>query len=196
MAEITAGAVKELRERTGLGMMECKKALTEANGDMDLAIENMRKAGSMKAAKKAGRTAAEGIVMTKIAMPRIAAVLAERKGRIGGDLAAAEELKSKAKAAETAYNLALEQARLEAAKIIAATKAEIQKDLNAAMADADAQISAKAAESEKRIAEIRAGAVQAVAEVARETAGALVTALGGTADDKAIEAAVAARLKG
>jgi len=47
--------------------MECKKALTEANGDMDLAIENMRKAGSMKAAKKAGRTAAEGIVMTKIA---------------------------------------------------------------------------------------------------------------------------------
>ncbi|HTQ99725.1 MAG TPA: translation elongation factor Ts [Candidatus Acidoferrum sp.] len=67
MAEITAGAVKELRERTGLGMMECKKALTEANGDMDLAIENMRKAGSMKAAKKAGRTAAEGLVMTKIA---------------------------------------------------------------------------------------------------------------------------------
>ena len=63
------------------------------------------------------------IVMTKIAMPRIAAVLAERKGRIGGDLAAAEELKSKAKAAEAAYNLALEQARLEAAKIIAATKA-------------------------------------------------------------------------
>jgi F-type H+-transporting ATPase subunit b len=136
------------------------------------------------------------IVMTKIAMPRIAAVLAERKGKIGGDLAAADELKSKAKAAEKAYNLALEEARAEAAKIIVATKAEIQKDLNAAMADADAQISAKAAESEKRIAEIRAGAVQAVAEVARETAGALVAALGGTADDKAIEAAVAARLKG
>lgn len=67
MAEITAGAVKELRERTGLGMMECKKALSEANGDMELAIENLRKAGSMKAAKKAGRTAAEGLVMTKIA---------------------------------------------------------------------------------------------------------------------------------
>jgi elongation factor Ts len=66
MAEITASAVKELRERTGLGMMECKKALVEANGDIDLAIENMRKAGSMKAAKKAGRTAAEGLVMTKI----------------------------------------------------------------------------------------------------------------------------------
>ncbi len=136
------------------------------------------------------------IVLTKIAMPRIASVLAEREGRISGDLAAAEELKSKAKAAEKAYNLALEQARVEAGKIILATKAEIQKDLNAAMADADAQISAKAAESEKRIAEIRAGAVQAVSEVARETAGALVVALGGTADDAAIEAAVAARLKG
>ena len=136
------------------------------------------------------------IVLTKIAMPRIASVLAERKGRINGDLAAAEELKSKAKAAEKAYNLALEQARVEAGKIILATKAEIQKDLNAAMADADAQISAKAAESEKRIAEIRAGAVQAVSEVARETAGALVVALCGTADDAAIVAAVAARLKG
>src|SRR5688572_26206016 len=67
MAEITAGAVKDLRERTGLGMMECKKALVEASGDIELAIENLRKAGSMKAAKKAGRTAAEGIVLTKIA---------------------------------------------------------------------------------------------------------------------------------
>ena len=67
MAEITAGAVKELRERTGLGMMECKKALVEATGDLELAIENLRKSGSMKAAKKAGRTAAEGVVMTKMA---------------------------------------------------------------------------------------------------------------------------------
>lgn len=66
MAEITASVVKELRERTGLGMMECKKALVETGGDIDLAIENLRKAGSMKAAKKAGRTAAEGLVMTRI----------------------------------------------------------------------------------------------------------------------------------
>ncbi len=136
------------------------------------------------------------LVLTKIAMPRIAAVLAERKGMIGNDLAAAEELKSRAKAAEAAYNLALEQARVEAAKIIAATKAEIRKDLDAAMAAADVQISAKAAESEKRIAEIRAGAVQAVGEVARDTAGALVEALGGHADAGAIEAAVSERLKG
>ncbi len=136
------------------------------------------------------------IVLTKIAMPRIAAVLAERKGTIGNDLAAAEELKSKAKAAEKAYNAALEQARADATKIIAATKAAIQKDLDVAMAAADVQISAKAAESEKRIAEIRAGAVAAVSEVARDTAGALVEALGGHADASAIEAAVSERLKG
>ena len=136
------------------------------------------------------------IVLTRIAMPRIAAVLAERKGTIGNDLAAAEELKSKAKAAEKAFNAALEQARADAAKIIAATKAEIQKDLDVAMAAADVQISAKAAESEKRIAEIRAGAIEAVAEVARDTAGALVQALGGHADAGTIDAAVTERLKG
>ncbi|HET8705426.1 MAG TPA: elongation factor Ts, partial [Pseudomonadales bacterium] len=51
---ITASLVKELRERTGLGMMECKKALEETNGDIELAIENLRKSGQAKAAKKAG----------------------------------------------------------------------------------------------------------------------------------------------
>lgn len=67
MAEITASLVKELRERTGAGMMECKKALVEANGDIELAIDNMRKSGQAKAAKKAGRIAAEGVILTKIA---------------------------------------------------------------------------------------------------------------------------------
>ncbi len=57
---ISANMVKELRERTGAGMMECKKALTEANGDLDLAADNMRKTGLAKADKKAGRVAAEG----------------------------------------------------------------------------------------------------------------------------------------
>lgn len=66
MAEITASLVKELRERTGAGMMECKKALVEANGDIELAIDNMRKSGQAKAAKKAGRVAAEGIILTGI----------------------------------------------------------------------------------------------------------------------------------
>ncbi|NPE57849.1 elongation factor Ts [Dickeya dadantii] len=68
MAEITAALVKELRERTGAGMMECKKALVEANGDIELAIDNMRKSGQAKAAKKAGRVAAEGVILTKIAV--------------------------------------------------------------------------------------------------------------------------------
>ena len=66
MAEITASLVKELRERTGAGMMECKKALVEANGDIELAIENMRKSGAIKAAKKAGNVAADGVIKTKI----------------------------------------------------------------------------------------------------------------------------------
>ncbi|PSJ46114.1 elongation factor Ts [Zobellella endophytica] len=65
MATITAALVKELRERTGAGMMDCKKALTEANGDIELAIEDMRKSGQAKAAKKAGRIAAEGIILMR-----------------------------------------------------------------------------------------------------------------------------------
>ncbi|NJD00074.1 translation elongation factor Ts [Candidatus Erwinia dacicola] len=66
MADITAALVKELRVRTGAGMMDCKKALTEANGDIKLAIENMRKSGAIKAAKKAGNVAADGVIKTKI----------------------------------------------------------------------------------------------------------------------------------
>ncbi|GAB3302422.1 translation elongation factor Ts [Luteimonas notoginsengisoli] len=75
MAEITASLVKELRERTGAGMMECKKALTEANGDVDAAAEALRKSGLAKADKKAGRIAAEG----RVAMAQAAgkAVLVE-----------------------------------------------------------------------------------------------------------------------
>lgn len=60
MSKVTPAMVKELRERTGLGMLECKKALTESNGDIELAIENLRKSSGLKAAKKADRTAAEG----------------------------------------------------------------------------------------------------------------------------------------
>lgn len=63
---INAVMVKELRERTGSGMMECKRALVEANGDMELAIENMRKSGLAKADKKSGRIAAEGIIGVKV----------------------------------------------------------------------------------------------------------------------------------
>jgi len=62
---ITAQQVKELRDRTAAGMMDCKKALVEADGDIELAIENMRKSGAIKAAKKAGRVAAEGAIIAK-----------------------------------------------------------------------------------------------------------------------------------
>jgi len=65
MAEITASLVKELREKTGAGMMECKKALTETNGSMDDAIDWLRKKGLSVAAKKAGRVAAQGVVAVK-----------------------------------------------------------------------------------------------------------------------------------
>lgn len=77
MAEVTAALVKELRERTGLGMMECKKALVEANGDIETAIDDLRKSGQAKAAKKAGRTAAEGVVVAKIAADGKTGVLVE-----------------------------------------------------------------------------------------------------------------------
>jgi len=62
---ITAATVKELRERTGAGMMDCKKALQETDGDIEKAIEDMRKSGMAKAAKKAGRVAAEGLLVIK-----------------------------------------------------------------------------------------------------------------------------------
>jgi len=65
MAQVTASLVKDLRDRTGLGMMECKRALNDADGDIEKAIEELRKSSGMKAAKKAGRTAADGLVAVK-----------------------------------------------------------------------------------------------------------------------------------
>ena len=72
---ITAAMVKELREMTGAGMMDCKKALSETNGDMDAAIEFLRKNGEAKAVKKAGRIAAEGIVMADVQGDNTAAIV-------------------------------------------------------------------------------------------------------------------------
>ena len=72
---ITAGMVKELREMTGAGMMDCKKALTETNGDMDAAIEFLRKNGQAKAEKKAGRIAAEGIFKAVVKDDKLAAIV-------------------------------------------------------------------------------------------------------------------------
>ncbi|EGV52390.1 translation elongation factor Ts [Candidatus Endoriftia persephone] len=74
---ITASLVKELRERTGAGMMECKKALVETDGDVEAAIEAMRKSGQAKAAKKAGRTAAEGVIVISFSDDNSSAVMVE-----------------------------------------------------------------------------------------------------------------------
>ena len=75
--QITASMVKELRERTGSGMMECKKALQETDGDIDVAIENMRKSGMAKADKKSGRVAAEGRVVIAISDDKKSAAVVE-----------------------------------------------------------------------------------------------------------------------
>ena len=72
---VTASMVKELREMTGAGMMDCKKALNETNGNMDEAIEYLRKNGEAKAVKKAGRIAAEGIVMAEVKDDKTAAIV-------------------------------------------------------------------------------------------------------------------------
>ena len=77
MAAVSAALVKELRDRTGLGMMECKKALAAANADIEVAIEELRKSSGMKAAKKAGRTAAEGTIVMRVADDASYGVLVE-----------------------------------------------------------------------------------------------------------------------
>jgi len=136
------------------------------------------------------------LILSRVALPRISSVLAERAGTITNDIAAAEELKLKAQEAEVAYNQALADARTEAQKIIAEAKAEIQAGLDDANAKADAEIAAKTAESEKAIAEIRSNALASVEEVAKATAVEIVAALGGQADAADVDAAVAANLKG
>jgi F-type H+-transporting ATPase subunit b len=136
------------------------------------------------------------MILSRVALPRIAAVLAERQGTITNDIAAAEDLKSKASDAEAAYDKALVDARAEAQRIIAEAKTDMQADLEKAIEKADGQIAAKSAESEKAIAEIRAGAVESVKAVAKDTTKEIVAAMGGKADAKTITAAINARMKG
>lgn len=135
-------------------------------------------------------------VLSRIALPRLAAVLAERQGTITNDLAAAEDLTAKTAEAEEAYNKALADARAEAQNIITAAKEEIKGDLDDAIAKADAEIAAKTAEGEKQIAEIRAGALDSIKEVSRDIARDIVASMGAEADSKKIDAAVNARMKG
>ena len=137
------------------------------------------------------------LIITKIALPRIGGTIEDRHEVISNDLEAAADLKLKAEEAEAAYNAALAQARSEAQRIAAETKAAIQEELAAATEVAEAEIAAQSAESEARIAAIREGATASVEQVATETAEALVAALlPGDADSATAKAAVSSVMKG
>ncbi|GGL75607.1 F0F1 ATP synthase subunit B' [Wenxinia marina] len=129
-------------------------------------------------------------LLSRIALPRIGAILAERAGTVTNDLAAAEDLKAKAKDAEAAYEKALADARAEANRIADETRARVQADLDAEMEKADARIAERTAESERAIAEIRDQAADAVREVARDAAREIVAVMGVEADPSAVDAAV------
>ncbi len=135
-------------------------------------------------------------VMSRVALPRIAAVLADRRGTITSDIAAAEEYKLKALAAEEAYKTALADARTEANRIVEAAKADMQKQLDVEIAKAEAEIAAKASESERRIREIRDGAMDMVSDVSKDAAKDILESFGAKADARSVTAAVSARLKG
>ncbi len=136
------------------------------------------------------------LIVTRIAVPRIGAVLAERRGTIANDLAAADDLKQKALAAEKDYNKALAEARTEAARIMAAAKAEIQGDFDAASKVAEVELAVKTEQSKARIAEIESSMLASVTEVANDTAEAIVAAFGGMADAAAVSDAVSRNMKG
>jgi F-type H+-transporting ATPase subunit b len=136
-------------------------------------------------------------ILSRVALPRIGTVMAERNDAIANDIEEAALLKRRAEEAEAAYNAALAQARDEAHRIAAEAKSQVDKELAGLLAKADAEIAVKTRESEGRIAEIRDSAARSVEEVARDTAAALVNALlPGAADQPALDAAVANRLKG
>jgi F-type H+-transporting ATPase subunit b len=135
------------------------------------------------------------LILTRVALPRIGAILAERNDAISNDLEMAAILKRRAQEAEATYNAALARAREESQKIAAEAKAQVGKELALLTAKADAEIAAKAAESERRIREIEASAVESVTEVAKSAASAIVAALGPRpADEATVAAAVDARL--
>jgi F-type H+-transporting ATPase subunit b len=135
------------------------------------------------------------LVLTKAALPKIGGVIEERFDAIEDDLDRAVDLKRRADEAGAAYDKALVDARAQAQAIAAATRAEIQKDVDAAIAKADVEIAAKTAEGEARIAEIRVGALAGVELVANDVAVALIASIApDAADADAVTAGVSARL--
>lgn len=170
---ITAAQVKELRERTGAGMMECKKALVEVDGDMDAAIEHLRKTGLAKADKKAGRTAAEGRVALKVADDGKSGVMVEVNcetdfvAKDGNFASFAEAVADKALAGNPADAEALNGLAMEDGTVEDAVKALV----------------AKVGENIKvrRLARVEAGDGQLGAYVHGERIGVLVAVEGGDA---------------
>lgn len=137
------------------------------------------------------------VILNRVALPRIGSVIEDRHNAIANDVEQAAEFKRKAEEAEEAYNIALAEARTEAMRIAGEAKAAIKKDVDVAIAKADAEIAAKAAESEGRIKVIHENALISIEEVANTVAGDVVSAiLPSAADNKALKAAIAARLKG
>lgn len=136
------------------------------------------------------------LIMSRVALPRVAAVLADRRGTITSDVAAAEEFKLKAQQAEEAYHKALADARAEANRIIEAAKAEMQAELDVLMAKADAEIAAQSAESERRISDIRDNAMEMVTEVSKSATGDILSAFNVKSDARTVTSAVTTRLKG
>ena len=135
------------------------------------------------------------LIVRRVAMPRLGTILATRAGTRANDIAGAEDLRARVTEAQAGYDRALAEARAEAGRIGAQARAAIQGDLDAALAEADARIAAKSAESQAALAEIERDAGASVEAVARDAARAILAALGGRADDAALDAAVTERMQ-
>src|SRR5688500_11295232 len=127
MAEITASLVKELRERTGAGMMECKKALTETGGDIDAAAESLRKSGLAKADKKAGRVAAAGrVAMAQAAGKAVLVEINSETDFVAKDANFVAFTEAVAKSALGAADVeSLKSAKFDGGKTVEETRAEL-----------------------------------------------------------------------
>ena len=149
MAQITAALVKELRERTGAGMMDCKKALTAVEGDMDKAIDFLREKGLAAAAKKAGRIAAEGVVASYIHMGGKVGVMVE--------VATDEVGKNSDLVKEFAHDVCLQIA---AAKPEAVRREEVDADKLAKEAEIQRAKAIESGKPEKIVDRIVAGQIE------------------------------------
>ena len=136
-------------------------------------------------------------ILSKIALPRIGAVLSDRQDTIEHDIARAEELKQMAEDAETAYNKALADARIEANNIVNNTKLEMKAELARKIADADLQIADRAKESEQKLNNIKAKAKSSILDVANEIAIDIVSKVSpGHIDEKLIIESVNQKVTG